>query len=147
MTQYLVRLRPTGLRPDVFQNKPLWLPNTSAKFPPCTHSFLPGSTSGQAPHMRCPCVRNKSIFAELGLKEAATWDEFKSNLKTIKEKKPDVTPWFIPGKKAWSLGFDGIHMDAYGFPKTAVSRLNGEEKIERLDEDFPSLIWARKTAF
>ncbi|OGO80577.1 MAG: hypothetical protein A2Y21_02145 [Clostridiales bacterium GWC2_40_7] len=47
---------------------------------------------------------NKSIFSELGLKEAITWQEFKNNLKTIKEKKPDVTPWFIPGKEAWSLG-------------------------------------------
>lgn len=47
---------------------------------------------------------NKAIFTELGLKEATTWEEFKNNLKTIKEKKPDVTPWFIPGKEAWSLG-------------------------------------------
>lgn len=38
------------------------------------------------------------------------------------------------------VGFDGIHMDTYGFPKTAVSRVKGEEKIERLDELFPILI-------
>lgn len=38
------------------------------------------------------------------------------------------------------VGFDGIHMDTYGFPKTAVSRLNGEEKTEHLEELFPALI-------
>ncbi|HEX7057140.1 MAG TPA: glycoside hydrolase family 66 protein [Bacilli bacterium] len=38
------------------------------------------------------------------------------------------------------LNFDGIHMDTYGFPKTALSRLNGVRKIERLDAHFPVLI-------
>ncbi|WNR45931.1 glycoside hydrolase family 66 protein [Paenibacillus roseipurpureus] len=38
------------------------------------------------------------------------------------------------------LDFDGIHMDTYGFPKTAISRLNGIEKMERLQEHFPVLI-------
>lgn len=38
------------------------------------------------------------------------------------------------------LGFDGIHMDTYGFPKTAFSKLNGEEKVEYLDRLFPLLI-------
>lgn len=38
------------------------------------------------------------------------------------------------------IGFDGIHMDTYGFPKTAYSRLNGEKKLERLEEQFPLLI-------
>lgn len=37
-------------------------------------------------------------------------------------------------------GFDGIHMDTYGFPKTAVSKLNGIDKIESLKEHFPILI-------
>ena len=36
--------------------------------------------------------------------------------------------------------FDGIHMDTYGFPKIAVSRLNGVEKIENLQDHFPILI-------
>lgn len=36
--------------------------------------------------------------------------------------------------------FDGIHMDTYGFPKSAVSRLNGIKRIERLQEHFPMLI-------
>ncbi len=38
------------------------------------------------------------------------------------------------------VGFDGIHMDTYGFPKTAVSRLNGTERVEVLKEQFPVLI-------
>lgn len=36
--------------------------------------------------------------------------------------------------------FDGIHMDTYGFPKIAYSNLGGVRKIERLNEQFPSLI-------
>lgn len=44
-------------------------------------------------------------------------------------------------KKAVELfDFDGIHMDTYGFPKTAYSMLNGQKKLERLDEHFPVLI-------
>lgn len=46
---------------------------------------------------------NKKIFAELGLKEALTWAEFKSNLETIKAKKPDVVPMFLAGKESWTL--------------------------------------------
>ena len=38
------------------------------------------------------------------------------------------------------LGFSGIHMDTYGFPKTAYSKLNGKRKLEKLNEQFPSLI-------
>jgi len=39
-----------------------------------------------------------------------------------------------------ALDFDGIHMDTYGFPKAAISRLNGEARVERLEEQFPGLI-------
>lgn len=43
------------------------------------------------------------------------------------------------------LGFDGIHMDTYGFPKTAFSIHNGERKLERLDKGLPLFInYARK---
>ena len=38
------------------------------------------------------------------------------------------------------MGFDGIHMDTYGFPKKAVSIHGNERKIEYLDEHFPILI-------
>jgi len=37
-------------------------------------------------------------------------------------------------------GFDGIHMDTYGFPKSGFSRLNEHEKVERLEEHLPMLI-------
>ncbi|QUH30411.1 glycoside hydrolase family 66 protein [Vallitalea guaymasensis] len=36
--------------------------------------------------------------------------------------------------------FDGIHLDTYGFPKTAYSKLNNERKLEKLDEQFLPLI-------
>jgi dextranase len=39
-----------------------------------------------------------------------------------------------------SAGFDGIHMDTYGFPKTAVSKLNGIDSIESLRDHFAVLI-------
>lgn len=42
--------------------------------------------------------------------------------------------------KAVKLGFDGIHMDQYGYPKEAVSNANGEKKVRYLREDFPILI-------
>lgn len=42
--------------------------------------------------------------------------------------------------KAVNFGFDGIHMDQYGYPKEAVSRANGENAIRNLREDFPLLI-------
>ena len=43
-------------------------------------------------------------------------------------------------KAVEQVGFDGIHMDTYGYPKTGFSRLGGEPKLERLDEQFPALI-------
>lgn len=47
---------------------------------------------------------NKKIFNELQLKEALTWNDFKANLQTVKEKKPDVVPFFIAGRESWTLG-------------------------------------------
>jgi len=38
------------------------------------------------------------------------------------------------------MGFDGIHMDTYGFPKTGWSQLDGKLRLERLEEHFPILI-------
>lgn len=38
------------------------------------------------------------------------------------------------------VGFDGIHMDTYGYPKTGISKLGGVEKVERLEQQFPVLI-------
>ncbi len=50
-------------------------------------------------------------------------------------------------KKAISeVGFDGIHMDTYGFPKTALSKVGDKERVENLEEDFPILINNTKKA-
>jgi len=38
------------------------------------------------------------------------------------------------------MGFSGIHMDTYGFPKTAYSHLTDKPEFIRLDEEFPTLI-------
>ena len=49
-------------------------------------------------------------------------------------------------KAVGRVGFDGIHMDTYGFPKTAFSRLNRQSGLVRLAEEYPSLIEeAKKT--
>ncbi|MFA9397963.1 MAG: glycoside hydrolase family 66 protein [Clostridiaceae bacterium] len=42
--------------------------------------------------------------------------------------------------KAIKFGFDGIHMDQYGFPKEAISILNCKNTVRNLREDFPNLI-------
>lgn len=42
--------------------------------------------------------------------------------------------------KAIKLGFDGIHMDQYGYPKEAISNTNGKRAVRNLKEDFPCLI-------
>lgn len=39
-----------------------------------------------------------------------------------------------------AMGFHGIHMDTYGFPKTAYSRLSPTPELIRLDEELPALI-------
>ncbi|MDG0809824.1 glycoside hydrolase family 66 protein [Cohnella rhizosphaerae] len=44
------------------------------------------------------------------------------------------------------VGFDGIHMDTYGFPKTGISSYGGESRIVRLEEHFPQLIDDTKAA-
>lgn len=42
--------------------------------------------------------------------------------------------------KAIKLGFDGIHMDQYGYPKEAISNFNGKKTVRSLRGDFPNLI-------
>lgn len=49
-------------------------------------------------------------------------------------------------KSALGVGFDGIHMDTYGFPKTAYSHLSAEPELVHLDEEFPSLIAETRSA-
>ena len=79
---------------------------------------------------------NKEIFAELGLTPALTWDEFVANLTVIKEKKPDVTPWFIFGKEAWHLGHL-IEFIPHGYLKQSLGSL--ECKTAMLDNDSAKL--------
>lgn len=65
----------------------------------------------------------------------------------------DITPgspWtdHIVGEfaKAVKAGFDGIHMDQYGFPKKAVRRIGGQEEPVDLAECYPALIDRTKAA-
>lgn len=71
---------------------------------------------------------NKEIFEELGLKTATTWDEFIANLETIKEKRPDVTPLFIPGKEAWSLGH-WIEFVPHGYLKQTLGSIGAKKAM------------------
>lgn len=38
------------------------------------------------------------------------------------------------------LGFDGVHMDTYGYPKTAFSKVGGQERLVYLEEEYSRLI-------
>jgi raffinose/stachyose/melibiose transport system substrate-binding protein len=62
---------------------------------------------------------NKAMFAELGLKDAQTWDEFTANLKAIKKAYPDTDPLFLGGKDSWTLGHF-IEFWAHGIVKQAL---------------------------
>lgn len=78
---------------------------------------------------------NKDIFADAGITPAYTWDEFVDNLRTIKEKNPDVIPLYIGGGDAWPLG----HMTEFWVlqgPKQAFG-VNEQEQMmvdNKLDE-------------
>ncbi|WP_314003863.1 extracellular solute-binding protein [uncultured Paenibacillus sp.] len=75
---------------------------------------------------------NKQIFEELGLKEALTWEAFKANLQTIKDKKPDVVPMFLAGRDSWTLGHliefmpHGIIKQKLGVNGSRVAFINNE---------------------
>lgn len=43
-------------------------------------------------------------------------------------------------RQAVKAGFDGIHMDQYGFPKKAIRRIEGTEELIDLAECYPALI-------
>lgn len=77
---------------------------------------------------------NKEIFAELGLKPALTWEEFVSNLTVIKEKMPDVTPWFIFGKEAWHLGHL-IEFIPHGYLKQAYGAIGAKQAMLNNDKE------------
>lgn len=55
------------------------------------------------------------------------------------------SPWFNHIIHQFQLAvevfdFDGIHLDTYGFPKTAYSKLQDNRRLEHLDEQFGPLI-------
>lgn len=77
---------------------------------------------------------NKDIFNELGLQPADTWDEFVKNLETIKEKKPDVTPWFIFGKEAWHLGHL-IEFIPHGYIKQTLGTIDCKKAMLNNDKE------------
>ncbi|HZG56362.1 ABC transporter substrate-binding protein [Paenibacillus sp.] len=82
---------------------------------------------------------NKKVFDELGLKPAATWAEFKSNLQTIKDKKPDMTPMFLAGKDSWTLGHliefmaHGVIKQEYGVADARKAFINNESDKLKFD--------------
>lgn len=49
-------------------------------------------------------------------------------------------------KAVGQLDFDGIHMDTYGFPKTAISMVGKQREIIHLEQHFPDLINDAKKA-
>lgn len=50
-------------------------------------------------------------------------------------------------KKAVDFGFNGIHMDQYGFPKEAIAKQGENFAVRHLREDFPSLIEDTRKSF
>lgn len=83
-------------------------------------------------------IYNKTIFNELGLKQAKTWDDFVSNLKTIKEKKPDVVPFFMGAKDGWMLN----QMAQFTMMSPAMQALSyADQQTAMLKGDFSKLGW------
>lgn len=78
---------------------------------------------------------NKEIFEELDLTPAETWDAFVTNLETIHDQMPDVTPWFIFGSEAWHLGHliefipHGYIKAKYGAIETKKAMLNNDKSV------------------
>lgn len=71
---------------------------------------------------------NKEIFSELGLTTATTWEEFVTNLETIKAQKPEVTPWFIFGNEAWHLGHL-IEFIPHGYLKSSLGTVEAKKAM------------------
>ncbi len=81
---------------------------------------------------------NKDIFNELGLKQATTWADFVKNLEAIKAAKPDIIPFYMGGKDAWSLS----HIMEYTLMGVAKQTLGytGYEKA-MAGNDLAALKW------
>ena len=76
---------------------------------------------------------NKKIFAELGLKQAKTWDEFAANLRAIKNGKPGVDPLFMGGKDSWMLGHF-VEFMAHGVIKQKYGTLGSRKAFLENDQ-------------
>jgi len=94
---------------------------------------------------------NKKIFSDLGLKEAANWDEFKNNLIAIKDKKPEIVPMFVGGKEPWMLGHmiefmaHGVIKQKYGATDTKKAFLaNDDSKLQFAAEGGPMDSFAKR---
>ncbi|MCI1579541.1 MAG: glycoside hydrolase family 66 protein [Clostridium beijerinckii] len=83
--------------------------------------------------------KNKDLAIYKNNKEVYGFDNFLYMMDISKESKwhNHIIQEFY---KAVKFGFDGIHMDQYGYPKEAIVNINEEEKIRNLREDFPVLI-------
>jgi len=95
---------------------------------------------------------NKEIFSQAGITEFPTeWNDFVSVLETIKEKNPDVTPWFIFGSEAWHLGHL-IEFIPHGYVKSSLGAMeakkamlaNDQEKLRFGEADGPMAVFAEK---
>lgn len=83
-------------------------------------------------------IYNKKIINELGLKQAKTWADFVANLKTIKAKKPDVTPFYIGAKDGWMLN----QMAQFTMMAPAMQKLSyADQQNAMLGADFTKLGW------
>lgn len=76
---------------------------------------------------------NKSLFDELGLSEAYTWDSFVENARTINEELPGVAPLFMGGKDSWMLGHL-IEFMAHGVIKQELGPLDAKRAMLANDQ-------------
>jgi len=94
---------------------------------------------------------NKEIFNELNITMPDNWDDFVEILKTVKNEKPDVTPWFIFGSEAWHLGHliefipHGYLKSTLGTIKAKEAMLNNDKELLRFGEaDGPMAVFGEK---
>lgn len=62
------------------------------------------------------------------------WADFETMLETIKEKEPDVTPWFIFGSEAWHLGHL-IEFLPHGYIKSTLGAVDAKKAFLANDQD------------
>lgn len=94
---------------------------------------------------------NKEMLDEMGLSIPEDWDSFVTMLETIKEKNPEVTPWFIFGSEAWHLGHL-IEFIPHGYLKSTLGTVetkkamldNDQEALRFADSEGPMAVFASK---